>query len=201
MLALGPAFGAGFSLWGTLTILGLIVRYQPHLQGGGSLELFASPWILVPAAVLFAAELIAGKVPRWDVRWHLRQGWVRVAGAAGIAFLAAGPLPLDVRLMVALLGAAAALAVHLARAGIHVGAHAAGTASFAVPLAGVVEDLLMGALLLPLSVRRPELTLMMIGVVSIALTLALFLNWSSTREIFWDMLLGAREEPANDVRK
>ncbi len=191
MLALGAAWACGFSAFGAVAVLGLMVGMQDDLRSVGGLAVLASPYILWPAWAVFVVEIVVNKVPRWDVEWHLRNGWIRVITAATLAFLASAPLPIDVQIGLALLGAICAFVVHGARTGAHLGMREAGTASFATPVAGTVEDCLLVGLLLPLSVGRPGLTLMMIGVTLIATGMTTLLTWSSTRTILWDMLLGA----------
>lgn len=191
MLALGAAWACGFSAFGAVAVIGLMVRMQEDLRSVEGLAVLTSPYILWPACVLFAVEIVVNKIPRWDVEWHLRNGWLRIATAMVLAFLATSSLPVDMRIGLAVLGAVCAFAVHGARTGAHIGMREAGTASFATPVAGTMEDCLLLGLLLPLSVGRPGLTLMMIGVTLIALAMTMLLTWNSTRKVLWDMLLGA----------
>lgn len=193
LLALGCAWGAGLNVYGTILFLGIALRNVEGLEPPGGLALLENPWVMGAAAILTLVDLVATKHPRYDVIWNRRQGWIRIAAAVVLVFMASGAFPADVRIICAVLAGAIALAVHVGRTGAHVAMHHAGTAGFAVPLAGVVEDCLLLSMLIPLVMDRPGLTLLMIGVTAIALAMLLFLAWNECRKILWDLLLGEQK--------
>ncbi len=201
MLALGCGWACGFSAYLTVFVLGLILRAQDNLEPGLGLAVLTSYWILVPAGVLALVELIVGKMPRWDVGWHRWHGKVRIPAALVLAWMAGGggAFPIDVRLVVALMGGAGAFLIHAARTSARVAMHGAGTQAFAVPLAGVVEDLLLCSLLLPIGLGNAPVTTMMISITFLASLLALGLTWKDSKKLMLDMILGTL--PAAEPKK
>ena len=188
---LGFAFAAGLNLYATVLVIGGAVRLGlltlPSSLSG--LQVLADPLVLGVAAVLYAVEFLADKIPAVDHAWDLLHTVVRPAGAAWIAWRTVGGSGLSEPVEVALLLVAGgvALTAHTGKAGTRlavgaVGGHLVG--------GGVVLSLfedLVAFVLAPLSVLTPFLVL---GVVLLALV-----------GVVWLVPKGVRALKGRDTRR
>jgi len=104
-------FAAGLNVYATGATLGLLARADlvtlPEPIGA-----LASTWIIGICLALFALELVADKIPVFDLIWNMLQTFVRVPAGALLAWSAAAQLSPAGQLLAALAGAAVALAAH-----------------------------------------------------------------------------------------
>lgn len=115
----GVALFAGIRLYATVLTVGLCIRYgllalPPELS---ALSVLSHPYVLVAAGVCAAAEFLADKIPWVDSLWDAVHTFVRPAGAALIAFAAAGALDPAAEVAVVLLCGAVAFTSHAAKSG------------------------------------------------------------------------------------
>jgi Domain of unknown function (DUF4126) len=115
----GVALFAGIRLYATVLTVGLCVRYgvlrlPPELS---SLAVLSHTYVLAAAGVCAAAEFLADKIPWVDSLWDAIHAFVRPAGAALIAFGAAGHLDPAAEVAVVLLCGAVAFSSHAAKSG------------------------------------------------------------------------------------
>ncbi|MEW6720453.1 MAG: DUF4126 domain-containing protein [Thermodesulfobacteriota bacterium] len=115
----GVALFAGIRLYATVLTVGLCIRYglltlPPELS---TLSALSQPYVLVAAGICAAAEFLADKIPWVDSLWDAVHAFVRPAGAALIAFAAAGALDPAAKGPVVLLCGAVAFASHAAKSG------------------------------------------------------------------------------------
>ena len=118
-VALGLASMAGVNLYLTVLLAGLMVRFDwIHLADKyEALALLGHPWIIGTAAVLFAVEFFADKVPWVDSAWDAIHTFIRPVGGTLLALQALGELPPHVQVVAGLLAGGAALTTHGAKAG------------------------------------------------------------------------------------
>lgn len=104
-------FAAGLNVYATGATLGLLARAEvialPEPVGA-----LASGWVIGVCVALFAIELVADKIPGFDLIWNVLQTFVRIPAGALLAWSAAAELSPAGQLVAALAGAAVALAAH-----------------------------------------------------------------------------------------
>lgn len=115
----GVALFAGIRLYATVLTVGLCLRYgllhlPPDLT---SLSILAHPHVLGAAGVGAAMEFLADKVPWVDSLWDAIHAFLRPAGAALVAFAAAGRLDPALEIAIILLCGGVAFCSHSAKAG------------------------------------------------------------------------------------
>ncbi|RPJ71306.1 MAG: DUF4126 domain-containing protein [Acidobacteria bacterium] len=160
---LGFAFAAGLNLYATVLVVGLAIRldWLPLPVHLADLQVLADPVVLGAAAVMYAVEFLADKIPAVDHAWDLVHSVIRPAGAAWIAWRAVGGAGLSEPAEVALLLAAGgvALSAHLGKAGTRLAVGATGGHFLGVGVfLSLLEDL-VAFLLAPLSILVPLLVL------------------------------------------
>ncbi len=162
----GLAFSAGLNLYATVLVTGLALRFDwvsvpPSLS---SLETLGHPVVLGAAAILYAVEFLADKIPAVDHVWDAAHGVIRPAGAAWIAWRAAGGSGLSEPAEVALLLAAGgiALTTHATKATTRVAVGATGGHALGLGVAlSLVEDV-VAFILSPLALLIPILVLLFV---------------------------------------
>ncbi len=171
---LGFAFAAGLNLYATVLVIGLSVRFgwvtvPPSLS---SLTLLGHPLVLGVAAVLYAAEFLADKIPVVDHVWDAIHLVVRPLGAAWIAWRTVGGagLPEPAEIAFLLVAGGTALSAHAGKAGTRaatgiVGGHLLGLGI----VLSLAEDII-AFLVPPLALIRPLLVLGLVGVAVLGLT-------------------------------
>ncbi len=110
-LIVAVSFAAGLNVYATVATLGLL-SHAGVLDLPTGLHLLASWWVIAAAAVLFAIEFFADKVPAFDLFWNALHTFVRIPVAALIAYGATSQLSPEKQLLAALAGGAIALAAH-----------------------------------------------------------------------------------------
>jgi hypothetical protein len=113
------SFAAGLNVYLTVAALGLLAR-AGVLALPASLALLRDPRVIAAAAVLFAVEFVADKIPLVDLAWNAVATIVRVPVAALLAYRGSVRLPLEAQLLSAALAGAIALAAHTGKTGLRV---------------------------------------------------------------------------------
>jgi hypothetical protein len=115
-VALGAGWASGLNAYAAVLVLGGAERLGlvslPH-----SLQVLASPWVLGVAALLFALNFLADKIPYVDSINDVLQTFVRVPAGALLAYGAAGGLSPEVAVIAGLLGGTLAAGTHIAKTG------------------------------------------------------------------------------------
>ncbi len=115
-VALGAGWASGLNAYAAVLVLGGAQRLGlvalPH-----DLQVLASPWVLAVAAVLFALNFLADKVPYVDSINDALQTFVRVPAGFLLAWGAAGGLSPEVAVIAGLLGGTLAAGTHIAKTG------------------------------------------------------------------------------------
>jgi len=115
-VALGAGWASGLNAYAAVLVLGGAQRLGlvalPH-----DLQVLASPWVLAVAAVLFALNFLADKVPYVDSINDALQTFVRVPAGFLLAWGAAGGLSPEIAVIAGLLGGTLAAGTHIAKTG------------------------------------------------------------------------------------
>ena len=115
-VALGAGWASGLNAYAAVLVLGSAERLGlvslPH-----DLQVLASPWVLGVAAILFALNFFADKIPYVDSINDMLQTFVRVPAGALLAYGAAGGLSPEVAVIAGLLGGTLAAGTHIAKTG------------------------------------------------------------------------------------
>lgn len=110
-LLVAISFAAGLNVYATVFTLGVLARVGA-VPLPASLQLLTNWWVIGVAAVLFAVEFFADKVPAFDLIWNALQTFIRIPVAALIAYHATASLSPWEQLAATLAGGAIALAAH-----------------------------------------------------------------------------------------
>jgi len=115
-VALGAGWASGLNTYAAVLVLGGAERLGlvslPH-----DLQVLASPWVMGVAAILFALNFFADKIPYVDSINDMLHTFVRVPAGALLAYGAAGGLSPEVAVIAGLLGGTLAAGTHLAKTG------------------------------------------------------------------------------------
>jgi uncharacterized protein DUF4126 len=115
-VALGAGWASGLNTYAAVLVLGAAQRLGlvalPH-----DLQILASPWVMGVAALLFALNFFADKIPYVDSINDMLQTFVRVPAGALLAYGAAGGLSPEVAVVAGLLGGTLAAGTHVAKTG------------------------------------------------------------------------------------
>jgi hypothetical protein len=115
-VALAAAWGSGLNVYATVLVLGGAERLGlvalPH-----DLQVLGSPWVLGIAAILFALNFLADKIPYVDSINDLLHTFVRVPAGALLAYGASSGLSPELAVIAGLLGGTLAVGTHVAKTG------------------------------------------------------------------------------------
>ena len=124
---LGLAFVSGINLYATVLMVGLGIRYHWVEGLPPDLAVLAHPAVLIVAAVLYALEFLADKIPVVSTIWDLIHTFVRPVGGALLALAAVKGVHIGapVETVALLLGGTIALGAHSTKMGVRLLGHAA----------------------------------------------------------------------------
>ena len=91
-LLIATSFAAGLNVYATVATLGILGRVHA-LPLPPSLHPLTSWYVIAVAAILFAVEFFADKIPAVDLVWNALHTFIRVPIAAVIAYQATSTLP------------------------------------------------------------------------------------------------------------
>ena|SRR3984957_15420522 len=104
-------FAAGLNVYATVATIGLLAHTGVFALPP-DLRLISSWYVIACSGVLFLAELLADKIPVFDLLWNALQTFVRVPVAALLAYGATSHLSPGWQLLATLLGGTIALIAH-----------------------------------------------------------------------------------------
>ena len=115
-VALAAGWASGLNAYAAVLVLGLAQRLGlvalPH-----DIQILESPWVLGVAAILFALNFFADKIPYIDSINDVLQTFVRIPAGVLLAYGAAGGLSPEVSVIAGLLGGTLAAGTHIAKTG------------------------------------------------------------------------------------
>jgi hypothetical protein len=115
-VALGAGWASGLNAYAAVLVLGAVQRLGLFTLSH-DLQVLASPWVMGAAAILFALNFFADKIPYIDSINDILQTFVRVPAGALLAYGAAGGLSPEVAVIAGLLGGTLAAGTHVAKTG------------------------------------------------------------------------------------
>ncbi len=121
-LALGTAWTSGINLYATVTVLGLLQKFDLAKLPGG-LDVLDSWWIIGIAGGLYLIEFFADKIPYIDSIWDSIHTFIRVPAGAAVAFAATSDMNPAIEVAAVLLGGGLALSSHGTKAALRAGAN------------------------------------------------------------------------------
>ena len=148
LTGLGLAAAAGLNAWVVLLLVNGLALLLPQEFPGTTTAFLTSHGVLTAALVLFLTEFVADKIPIVDHLWNLLQTLLRPAAGALLMLACVPDAAPAGRLLLALAGAAATVATHMAQVTTRLTSTAAtrGLAQVALSLAEDVLALTVGAL-------------------------------------------------------
>jgi hypothetical protein len=118
-LIIAVSFAAGLNVYATIATLGLLARFGGLILPG-ELDLLSNWWVIGASGALFVVELVADKVPLFDLIWNALQTFVRVPIGALMAYAATAHLGPGWQFAASIAGGAIALAAHSAKSAARV---------------------------------------------------------------------------------
>jgi hypothetical protein len=116
---LGFSFAAGINLYATVAMVGLASRFG-WVQLPPEYTVFANPWIIGAALLMYVIEFFADKIPWVDTLWDGLHTFIRPVGGALMAVTALGEASPGLKALVGLMGGAVAAGSHVTKAGTRV---------------------------------------------------------------------------------
>src|SRR5258708_12116840 len=110
-LVVAASFAAGLNIYATVLTLGILARTHWVALPPG-LDSLGHTWVLVVCCIMFAMELVADKIPAFDMVWNALHTFIRVPIAALVAYHASSQLSPTMQILATTIGAGIALAAH-----------------------------------------------------------------------------------------
>jgi len=105
------SFAAGLNVYATVATLGLL-GHTNFMQLPPALHVLSEWWVIGIAAVLFAVEFVADKIPAFDMLWNALHTFIRVPIAALLSYRATAHLSPTAQMIATAAGGLIALASH-----------------------------------------------------------------------------------------
>ena len=121
-IALGSAWTSGINLYATVTVLGLLQKFNLTKLPGG-LEILDNWWIIGVAGFLYLVEFFADKIPYVDSVWDVIHTFIRVPAGAIMALAATTDLDPTIQIVALLIGGGLALSSHGTKATLRAAAN------------------------------------------------------------------------------
>jgi hypothetical protein len=186
-LVVVASFAAGLNVYATAGTLGLLAHFGA-IALPSSLDVLSSWPVIGAAAALFLVELVADKIPAFDLLWNALHTFIRVPIAALLSYAATAQLSPGTQIVAALAGGLIALIAHGGKTAVRAAVTPSPepVSNFALS-AG--EDVLAVALTW-FATQHPYIAAGIVAVLLLLLLLSLRLLWRALRRL----LRGARRE-------
>ena len=180
--AIGIAYAAGLNLYATVGFVGLAERLGWLAPLPGTLSVFANPWVITIALLLYVIEFSATLFPGVATAWETLHSLIRPPAAAVLAAATAWHGDPIFVLLAALMGGGMAVATHTTKLGIR---YAIDTSPepFTNGAANVAELGVVTSLLLAVW-SHPFIALSIALAVLVALIVTVRLIWRALRQVF-----------------
>ncbi|MBZ2184020.1 MAG: DUF4126 domain-containing protein [Bryobacter sp.] len=179
---MGIGLASGLNIYAVVLTVGLAQRIGWLTGLPEGLTVLAHPAVLITAAVLYALEFVADKIPVITPLWDSLHTFIRPVGAALLALGALGQLDPLPRTLAMLAAGGLALGSHATKMGTRLVAHAAPEplTHSAISLA---EDFSVVGLIL-LAYNYPWIALPLLGLLCLAILIAIPLLYRTLR-LLW----------------
>jgi hypothetical protein len=180
-LTLGVGWASGINLYAAMFTLGFLgATGSIHLPPG--LEVLSNPLVLAAAALMYAVEFFADKVPGVDTAWDTLHTFIRIPAGALLAGGAVGDVGPGAELAASIVGGSLAAGSHATKAGSRVLINAS-PEPFSNWVASVGEDVaVIGGLWTALN--HPWLFLALLALFLLLMAWLLPRIWRGVRRIF-----------------
>ncbi len=118
-LTMGVAWASGINLYAAILVLG-ILGATSNIALPPDLMILTDPLVITAAAVMYAVEFFADKIPGVDNGWDTVHTFIRIPLGALLAAAAVGEVNPSVAVAAALLGGSLAAATHATKSGARV---------------------------------------------------------------------------------
>ncbi|OMH30070.1 DUF4126 domain-containing protein [Motiliproteus sp. MSK22-1] len=115
-LTMGVGWASGINLYATLLMLGFMAN-TGNIDLPPDLQVLANPMVISAAALMYAVEFFADKVPGVDSGWDALHTFIRIPAGAALAAGAVGDVSGSVELAAAIVGGGLAASSHAVKAG------------------------------------------------------------------------------------
>ena len=172
---LGISFAAGLNTYATVLALGVLQRLGVvHLPAG--LDIVGTNTVIAAAALMYAVEFVADKVPLIDSTWDAIHTIIRPAAGALLAYGVVGHVQPEWQVIAALVGGGVALTSHAAKASTRAAANVS-PEPFSNWLLSLIEDGISFGLVW-LTAAHPYIAVTLVVVLG---TVAAYVLWKFSR--------------------
>lgn len=178
---LGFSLGAGVNLYATVAVLGLASRYG-WVNLPPQYEVFANPYIIGAAVVMYVVEFFADKIPWFDSLWDMIHTLVRPVGGALIAITTLGDASPEMKTLIGLVGGGVAASSHLTKTGTRAIANSS-PEPFTNWILSLGEDIFVVSLAV-LALTHPLIALAVAAVVLTLIAIFAAVIWRAVRRWF-----------------
>lgn len=180
VMASGLGWASGLRLYAVLFFLGAL-RYFDVIVLPPDLEILAHPIVILAAALMFAIEFGADKIPGFDSVWDTFQTFVRIPGGALLAAAAVADQSNAMALAAAILGGSLAAGAHFSKAGGRLLINTS-PEPFSNWAASLTEDALVAGMVW-LALKYPLIALSSLALLVVAMAWLLPKLWRGVRQI------------------
>ncbi len=180
-VAMGSAWLSGINLYATVLTLGLLQRFH-FAQLPGDLALLSKTWVIAAAAILFAIQFVADKIPAVDSLWDVIHTVIRVPAGAILAATAFAHFDPGIRLLALLIGGGVAFSSHTAKTATRLAANTSPE-----PFSNIILSLLGDALSVLGTVLVTWHPVVLLAVIVLAVVLSFWISrriYSSLKRLF-----------------
>jgi len=178
---MGSAWLSGINLYATVLTLGLLQRF--HVASlPGDLGFLSHTWVLAAAAVLFAIQFVADKIPAVDSVWDMIHTFIRIPAGAVLAASAFAHFDPKVKLLAVLIGGGLAFSSHGTKTATRLAANVSPE-----PFSNIVLSLIGDAIAVGGSLLMAVHPLVLAGIALAAVIVSVFICrwiWRSLRKLF-----------------
>ena len=193
IVPLFAAWSSGISIYLTVVLLGVAGR-MGWVELPGALQTLSNPLIILLAALVYAVEFVADKVPYVDSIWDSFHTFIRPLGAAGLGYMAGSEHGAMLQTGYAMLAGTIALDTHAVKATARLAINTS-PEPFSNIAASVVEDSAVIGLFWVLT-KHPWIAALIVVLFLCLSFLFLKMMWGFAKKIFRFFSVTKNETPA-----
>jgi Domain of unknown function (DUF4126) len=177
-LVIALSFAAGLNVYATVCSLGLMARLH-WITLPGELGAIDNTWIIAVSGALFVLELVADKIPGFDLIWNALHTFIRIPAAALMAFAASSHLSPVQQMLVTLIGGIIAAIAHSSKTAARIAVTPSPEPASNIALSSAEDVVAIG--LTWVATHHPLAAGISIGALSIALVATLWFTYTRIR--------------------